>query len=122
MKSPSSSVGIIESEGMRKGSNRNDRMSNTSRITGKNERAYSTTTGSAAPAGRFDFSTHASRAQIAPVRNVAMTRISAKSTIIQYTSRKTARSIVDFRFSGNHLRHVFGFTQRLLAADLQHRE
>src|ERR1043165_3767534 len=46
MKSPSSSVGIIESEGMRNGSNRNERISSTMRITGKNERAYSTTIGS----------------------------------------------------------------------------
>ena len=46
MKSPSSSVGIIESDGMRNGSNRNERISSTIRITGKNERAYSTTTGS----------------------------------------------------------------------------
>ncbi len=46
MKSPSSSVGIIESEGMRNGSNRNERISSTIRMTGKNERAYSTTIGS----------------------------------------------------------------------------
>ncbi len=46
MKSPSSSVGIIESDGMRNGSNRNERITSTIRMTGKNERAYSTTSGS----------------------------------------------------------------------------
>ena len=42
MKSPSSSVGIIESEGIRNGSKRKERMRSTIRIIGKNERAYST--------------------------------------------------------------------------------
>ena len=52
MKSPSSSVGIIESEGIRNGSNRNERISSTIRMIGKNERAYSTTTGSRSGASR----------------------------------------------------------------------
>ena len=46
MKSPSNSVGIMESEGIRNGSNRKERITSTSRMTGKNERAYSTATGS----------------------------------------------------------------------------
>ncbi len=39
MKSPSSSVGIMESEGMRNGSNRKERISSTSSATGKKLRA-----------------------------------------------------------------------------------
>ncbi len=82
MKSPSSSVGIIESEGMRNGSNRNERITSTSRMIGKNERAYSTTTGSrAAAAGsppaartRAGRNTYASTAQTTPVTIVASTR------------------------------------------------
>src|SRR5690606_16688858 len=85
MKSPSSSVGIIEPDGMRNGSNRNERSSKTSNNTGKNDLAYSTTTGSltAAPsparAARKRLNTRASRAQMSPVTKVATTRISAKS-------------------------------------------
>src|ERR1700682_318484 len=51
MKSPSNRVGIIESEGMRNGSNKNDRITNTNTMTGKNERAYSTATGSRTRSG-----------------------------------------------------------------------
>ncbi len=46
MKSPSYKVGIIESEGMRNGSNKKERMTSTRMMTGKNERAYSTAIGS----------------------------------------------------------------------------
>ena len=77
MKSPSSSVGIIESDGMRNGSNRNERISSTIRITGKNERAYSTTTGSrtfsgapplaAAAATRCGLNSQLSTPQMTPV-------------------------------------------------------
>jgi hypothetical protein len=42
IKSPTSNVGTIELEGIRKGSNKNDRTTNTKNSTGKNERAYST--------------------------------------------------------------------------------
>ena len=51
MKSPSNSVGIMESEGMRNGSNRNERITSTSTMTGKNERAYSTAIGSRTRSG-----------------------------------------------------------------------
>ena len=40
--SPISRLGIMEPEGMRNGSTRKERNRNTSRITGKNARAYST--------------------------------------------------------------------------------
>src|ERR1700732_2436409 len=46
MKSPSNKVGIMESEGMRNGSHKNDRITKTNTMTGKNERAYSTAMGS----------------------------------------------------------------------------
>ena len=39
MKSPWTRVGIIESEGIRNGSYRNERSTSTSRMTGKNDRA-----------------------------------------------------------------------------------
>jgi len=39
-------LGIIEPDGMRNGSTRNERSRNTNRITGKNARAYSTMSGS----------------------------------------------------------------------------
>ena len=98
MKSPSSSVGIIESEGMRKGSNRNERISSTSRMTGKNERAYSTDDRLRRACGRraAACSTHASSAQIAPVRNVSNDQNQREVENHSYTSRKTARSILDF--------------------------
>ena len=46
MKSPTSKVGTIELDGIRNGSNKNERTTNTTSSTGKNERAYSTTIGS----------------------------------------------------------------------------
>src|SRR5262245_35200070 len=91
MKSPARSVGIIESEGMRKGSNRNERISSTSRMTGKNERAYSATIGSGACAARFGLSTHASIAQIAPVTKVRMTSSRAKSKTILHPRKNRAQ-------------------------------
>ena len=46
MKSPTSNVGIIELDGIRNGSYKNERTTKTINKTGKNERAYSTNTGS----------------------------------------------------------------------------
>ncbi len=102
MKSPGSSVGIIEPEGIRNGSTKNERKSSTARITGKNERAYSTRTGSLpsssaasrassvgaasraarARALRAGAKAHRSMSQITPVTNVARTRRKAKSKCI----------------------------------------
>src|SRR6185437_3639067 len=53
MKSPTSSVGIIEPEGIRNGSATNERSSNTTSTTGNSERAQSTGTGSVLLAGRI---------------------------------------------------------------------
>ena len=90
MKSPSYSVGIIESDGIRNGSNRNERITRTSTITGKNERAYSTAMGSrtrsagvpaAAAAARRRFANKSrSSAQIAPESAPTTTSIRLKST------------------------------------------
>ncbi len=51
MKSPMSRVGIIDPEGILKGSTINERNIKTSRKMGKNDRAYSTITGSAEVSG-----------------------------------------------------------------------
>src|SRR5690606_10558637 len=86
IKSPSSKVGIMEPEGMRNGSSRNERISRTRSRIGKNDFAYSTTIGSrtdeprASAASRPFFNTRLSKSQTSPVTNVATTRISAKST------------------------------------------
>ena len=53
IKSPCSSVGIIEPEGMRNGSNTNERITSTNSKTGKNEREYSTRVSSPIDAPRF---------------------------------------------------------------------
>ncbi len=102
MKSPSSSVGIIESDGMRNGSNRNERISSTIRITGKNERAYSTTTGSRTLSGapplavtaatRCGLNSQLSTPQMTPVSTVAATRMKEKSKIIAYFSLPTCNT------------------------------
>ena len=52
MKSPTRSVGFIDPDGILNGSTQNERMRNTTTITGKNARAMSTTTGSGSPAVR----------------------------------------------------------------------
>src|SRR3954470_10986107 len=92
MKSPSSKVGIIESEGIRNGSNRKERITSTIRITGKKDRAYSTTIGSRTGAGvapdavatctRCGLHSHASSPQITPVMRVATVRMNEKSKIM----------------------------------------
>ena len=75
---------------MRNGSNRNDRITSTSRMTGKNERAYSTAIGSRtrsrgvpaeiACAVRFFANRAASTAQITPETAPTTTSIRLKST------------------------------------------
>ena len=88
MKSPSNSVGIIDPEGIRKGSNKKERMTKTNSRIGKNDFAYSTITGSrtglplAASTTRDRLKTNASKAQINPVPNVRTTSISAKSKLV----------------------------------------
>ena len=53
MKSPTSSVGFIDPEGILNGSTQNERIRNTTTITGKKARAMSTTIGSDSPALRL---------------------------------------------------------------------
>src|SRR4051812_15550503 len=116
MKSPTSSVGIIEPDGILNGSARNERNTRISSSTGKNERAYSVTIGSRSAssarvfrsaAGSEDmFSSAAARffrpgasrrrsaSQSTPVTPVRMTSSRAKSKSIFSPSgkRRTARS------------------------------
>ena len=137
MKSPSSSVGIIESDGMRNGSNRNERITSTIRMIGKNERAYSTSTGSAgsAPARLRAPGGAAGRpgrraAQTRPVTRVATTSTNEKSKTKCHLA-EAAGSIGYFPRRINALRRN-GHTRRwtgpvrsarsFLAPDLQHRQ
>src|SRR5437660_3672137 len=78
MKSPTSSVGTIEEDGILNGSTRNERSRNTIRITGKKLTEYSTHHGCLAPAGRERRSHAASSAQTAPVTTSRISRNSAK--------------------------------------------
>src|SRR4051812_48160862 len=100
MKSPSSNVGIIESDGIRNGSNKKDRITRTIRITGKNDFAYSALVdmgnasacerpSSAASAIRLRFSTQASIAQTTPVTAVAITKTKLKSKELERNRRCT---------------------------------
>jgi hypothetical protein len=101
MKSPSSSVGIIESEGIRNGSNKKDRITSTMRITGKKDLAYSAlngwvSTGSSSPlpseaasARRRGRSHNESTSQMNPVSAVASTSTRLKSSALRFASVRT---------------------------------
>src|SRR5690242_4193996 len=78
MKSPTSSVGTIELDGILNGSTRNERSRNTIRITGKKLTEYSTHHGCRAPAARRFLSHSASRAQTSPVTTRRISRNNAK--------------------------------------------
>src|SRR6476469_11023491 len=78
MKSPTSSVGRIDDDGILNGSARNERSRNTTSDTGKNDFAYSTQTGSAAPALRRFASSSRSSSQMTPVTAVSTNKIRAK--------------------------------------------
>src|SRR5437879_3929141 len=78
MKSPTSSVGTIELEGILNGSTRNERSRNTIRITGKKLTEYSTHQGCFAPSGRRFRSHSDSSAQTRPVTTSKIRRNSAK--------------------------------------------
>jgi hypothetical protein len=79
-------VGIIDPEGMRKGSAKNDRSNNTINTIGKNERAYSTITGSffSSKMRPFDLRNNKYPPQITPVTTVATKRKKEKSKSIIY--------------------------------------
>src|SRR6188508_2488031 len=85
MKSPTSSVGFIEPDGILKGSIQKERIRNTTTITGKNARAMSTTTGSGSPAVRRRRSTFASKSHARPVITAAIRSTAAKS--VNFSSR-----------------------------------
>src|SRR6476661_5142827 len=78
MKSPTSSVGRIDDEGILNGSARNERSTNTTSRTGKNDFEYSTHTGSAAPGARRAAKNSRSTSQTMPVTAVSTNRIRAK--------------------------------------------
>src|SRR3989449_7138310 len=74
MKSPTSSVGTIELDGILNGSTRNERSRNTIRITGKKLTEYSTHHGCLASAGRERRSHAASSAHTTPVTTSRISR------------------------------------------------
>src|SRR6476469_3152367 len=78
MKSPTSSVGRIDDEGILNGSARNERRRKTASRTGKNDFEYSTHTGSRAPAARLPAKNSRSSSQMPPDTTVSTNRIRAK--------------------------------------------
>src|SRR6185312_1673213 len=78
MKSPTSSVGRIDDDGILKGSARNERSTKTTSRTGKNDFEYSTQTGSGVPGGRCAAKNRRSTSQTTPVTAVSTNRIKAK--------------------------------------------
>src|SRR5687767_6312391 len=98
MKSPTSKVGIMEPDGMRKGSTQNERSKKIGRMTGKKLAPYSTHHGSGVPLVRFLRVTNTSKNHSTPVTMLSTKRISAKSTEVlaeklAYLSvRSTARN------------------------------
>src|SRR5215510_1090031 len=78
MKSPTSSVGTIELDGILNGSTRNERSRNTIRITGKKLTEYSTHQGCLRPGARARRSHAASSAQTPPVTTSRISKNSAK--------------------------------------------
>src|SRR5688572_6878588 len=79
MKSPTSSVGFIDPDGILNGSTQKERIRKTTTITGKKARAMSTTTGSAWPAERFGRMTFTSTSHSTPVITAASSSTAAKS-------------------------------------------
>src|ERR1700681_4225180 len=78
MKSPTSSVGRIDEDGILNGSATNERSRKTISRTGKKLFGYSIHHGSRAPAGRRFAKTSLSARAMHPVATVARNRISAK--------------------------------------------
>jgi hypothetical protein len=71
-------VGIIEPEGILKGSTINERIKNTKKMTGKKLLEYSTRIGSFVFLGLFLLKTKISRSQMTPVIIKTITMINAK--------------------------------------------
>src|SRR5258707_1016070 len=90
MKSPTSSVGRIDDDGILNGSATNERSRNTISRTGKKLLGYSIHHGSGAPAGRFLANSARSANATDPVKIVARKRISAKFIVIILESRQGA--------------------------------
>src|SRR5882672_20154 len=80
MKSPISSVGIIEPEGILNGSTRKERSKNTIRITGKKLIEYSTHQGCLASAGLRFLREYLSKSHTSPVTASNRNRNKAKLT------------------------------------------
>src|SRR6478609_11863030 len=124
MKSPLKSVGIIDSEGIRKGSNKNERIRSTSSRIGKNDFAYSTTIGSctgspdAAAAIRSRLSSSTSRSQTTPAVAVSSTSISAKSNVAPRRGPLTAAEYSSFLIDLQHGKK--GFLRYFDRAQLLH--
>src|SRR5262252_1010864 len=78
MKSPTSSVGRIDDDGILNGSATNERSANTIRRTGKKLFGYSIHHGSGAPGARRFAKTRRSASATRPVKTVARNRMSAK--------------------------------------------
>src|SRR5689334_7289057 len=81
MKSPTSSVGRIDDDGILNGSTRNERSRKTMRMTGKKLFGYSIHHGSGSPSTRRLANTSLSASVTAPVTRSRMKRISAKFVI-----------------------------------------
>src|SRR5512134_536918 len=88
MKSPTSSVGRMDDDGILKGSATNERSRKTTRSTGKKLAAYSTQAGSGASAARLRRKWKRSTDHRMPVTRVSRKRISAK--FIRYRSSVAA--------------------------------
>src|SRR6185295_4667907 len=82
MKSPTSSVGRIEDDGILKGSATNERSRKTISRTGKKLLGYSIHHGSRASEPRPRAKNNRSRSAMAPVASVARNRISGKFIVI----------------------------------------
>src|SRR6185436_1393791 len=81
MKSPISSVGIIDPDGILNGSTRKERSRNTIRITGKKLIEYSTHQGCLSSFRLFFLSTNLSSSQTSPVTSSSSSRKPAKPKV-----------------------------------------
>src|SRR5574338_1104595 len=101
MKSPTSKVGIMEPEGILKGSTTKERRKNTARMTGKKLAPYSTHQGAGTPGGRRFRATKRSAAQRIPVATSNTKRIKAKFMLgiccWSYSQMNPGRSITYLR-------------------------
>src|SRR5438093_374136 len=104
MKSPTSSVGRIEDDGILNGSARNERSRKTTSNTGKNDFEYSTQTGSRASAPRLPAKNNRSTNQMMPVTAVSTNRIRAKFIEDRAGGKERPAPRTGRRSSGRHCR------------------